>query len=167
MLFEVNEPSQVTADFVGEPGERTFYIQLTEAAETITVLVEKQQVKAVGDLLARLLGEAGVDVPQRWDVASMRLKEPLVARWRAGSVAVGHAPDLERFVIELTELLEEDEEREPERVRVWVTQEQAQKLAAHAIWSVEQGRPRCRLCGLPLDPEGHLCPRMNGDARPR
>ena len=30
---------------------------------------------------------------------------------------------------------------------------------------VAAGRPPCPLCALPLDPEGHVCPRQNGYRR--
>src|SRR5438477_497658 len=28
-----------------------------------------------------------------------------------------------------------------------------------------RGRPTCQFCGNPLDPEGHVCPAMNGHGR--
>ena len=31
----------------------------------------------------------------------------------------------------------------------------------HADDVVGAGRPPCRFCGLPMDPDGHTCPRMN------
>jgi hypothetical protein len=31
---------------------------------------------------------------------------------------------------------------------------------------VNAGRPRCSLCGHPMDPEGHSCPRTNGHRPP-
>jgi uncharacterized repeat protein (TIGR03847 family) len=162
-MLELSEPEHVTADFVGEPGERTFYIQAVEAAETLTVLVEKQQVAALVTALVQLLAELGSEPPEVWDVDGMRLREPVDPRWRAGQIAVGIDPDVGRLMLELIELVPEEEIREPEEIRVWLTEEQSGALAAHAAWAVAQGRPTCELCGNPLDPEGHLCPRMNGD----
>ncbi len=165
MDIEFTEPRHVTADFIGEPGQRTFYVQAVEEDETVSVLVEKQQVAGISELLTQLLAGMGFTPPTIWDINSMRLREPVTPRWRAGSITVGLAPQLGRFVIEVSEFVPEDEDREPRRVRIWVSEEQAQLLAAHARWSVEQGRPPCRLCGLPMDREGHVCPRLNGDAR--
>jgi hypothetical protein len=31
---------------------------------------------------------------------------------------------------------------------------------------VRAGRPACPLCGNPMDPEGHSCPRTNGHRSP-
>ncbi|MBW3579101.1 MAG: DUF3090 domain-containing protein [Actinobacteria bacterium] len=167
MDIEFSAPDHLTADFVGEAGQRTFFLQAAEAGQVVSVLVEKEQVSAIAEVLERLLAEVGASLPRVWDIAAMRLQEPIAPRWRAGSIAVGLDPQLGRFVVEVTEFVAEEEEREPEQVRVWASQEQAEVLAAHAAWSVAQGRPTCRLCGLPIDTDGHLCPRSDGDARQR
>lgn len=167
MDIELSDPDHLTADFVGEPGQRTFFLQAAEGGQVVSILVEKEQVSAIAEVLERLLAEVGASLPRVWDVDAMRLHEPLTPRWRAGSIAVGLDPQLGRFVVEVTEFVAEDDPREPEQVRVWASEEQAKVLAAHAAWSVAQGRPTCRLCGLPIDAEGHLCPRSDGDARQR
>ena len=161
MDLELSSPDHVTADFVGEPGDRTFYVQAIEDAESVAILVEKSQVAGLADLLTRLLAQVEAVPEPIWDIEEMRLREPVMPRWRASAIAVGIDPQLGRFVIELTELVVE-EEREPDEVRIWLDEGRARVLAAHARWSVEQGRPTCRLCGLPMDEDGHVCPRSNG-----
>jgi hypothetical protein len=52
--------------------------------------------------------------------------------------------------------------KEPHRVRLWATREQMLSLARHGAAVCAQGRPRCQLCGNPIDPEGHQCPALNG-----
>ncbi|MGH3441085.1 MAG: DUF3090 family protein [Nitriliruptorales bacterium] len=166
MSVELPTPDHVTADFVGEPGDRSFFIQAIENAEVVNILVEKGQVAGLAELLTELLGRVGSVPPSVWDVETMRLREPVVARWRGGAIAVGIEPALGRFLIEVTEFVPPDEEREPDEARIWLSEEEAATLAAHAAWAVAQGRPTCRFCGLPLDEgEPHVCPRSNGDAR--
>lgn len=166
MNLELSTPDHVTADFLGEPGERTFFIQAIEDAEVLNILVEKEQVAGLAELLTELLGRVGSAPPSVWDVEGMRLREPVEPRWRGGGIAVGIEPALGRFLIEVTEFVPPDEERLADEARIWLSEEQAAVLAAHAAWAVAQGRPTCRLCGLPLDPdEEHVCPRSNGDAR--
>lgn len=165
MTLELSAPEHVTADFLGEPGERTFYIQAIENGEQVTVLVEKEQVAGLAEVLTKVLAEIDAEPASVWDVEAMRLREPVAPRWRGGSVAVGLDSQLGRLVIEITELVGEGETREAEQVRIWLSEEQARRLAGHAAWAVEQGRPTCRLCGLPMDRDGHLCPRSDGDAR--
>jgi uncharacterized repeat protein (TIGR03847 family) len=49
--------------------------------------------------------------------------------------------------------------------RLYCTAAQARAMATRGAAAVERGRPPCPLCGGPLDPSGHLCPRLNGHAR--
>jgi uncharacterized repeat protein (TIGR03847 family) len=48
---------------------------------------------------------------------------------------------------------------------VRITAEMARAFIARALRVVAAGRPPCPLCSLPLDPEGHICPRQNGHRR--
>lgn len=162
MELELSRPEHVTADFVGEPGQRIFYVQAIEDAEVVSVLVEKMQVSGLADLLTRLLAQVDAEPAKIWDIDSMRLREPVTPRWRAGAIAVGIDPQLGHFVIELSEFVSEEEDREPDEIRIWIDEDRARTLAAHARWSVNQGRPTCRLCGMPMDEDGHVCPRSNG-----
>ena len=79
-----------------------------------------------------------------------------------GVAEVEGSEDLE--ALEGLEDLETDrgEERDAGRVRFWATREQMLSLARHGALVCEAGRPRCPLCGNPIDPEGHRCPALNG-----
>lgn len=55
-----------------------------------------------------------------------------------------------------------EEEPEPQKVRFWATREQMLSLARHGAAVCARGRPRCNLCGNPMDPDGHRCPALNG-----
>ncbi|MDQ4026817.1 MAG: DUF3090 domain-containing protein, partial [Actinomycetota bacterium] len=44
-------PTLFTADYVGEPGGRTFYLQARTDAGTLSFLLEKQQVSVLADRL--------------------------------------------------------------------------------------------------------------------
>ena len=58
--------------------------------------------------------------------------------------------------------LDDADEPEAGKVRFWATREQMLSLARHGAAVCAAGRPRCQLCGLPLDPGGHVCPALNG-----
>jgi uncharacterized repeat protein (TIGR03847 family) len=49
-----------------------------------------------------------------------------------------------------------------ERLRLWATREQMLSLSRHGALVASRGRPTCQFCGNPIDPEGHVCPAMNG-----
>src|SRR5438094_7238273 len=79
-----------------------------------------------------------------------------------GVAEVEESEDLEALE-ELEDLEPEGgEERDVGRVRFWATREQMLSLARHGALVCAAGRPRCPLCGNPIDPEGHRCPALNG-----
>jgi len=46
-------------------------------------------------------------------------------------------------------------------LRLEITRSVAAVFCARAKEIVAAGRPSCRWCGRPIDPDGHPCPRMN------
>jgi uncharacterized repeat protein (TIGR03847 family) len=67
--------------------------------------------------------------------------------------------------IEAMEALEALDEPVGERVRIFATREQMLSLSRHGALVASRGRPTCQFCGNPIDPEGHVCPAMNGHGR--
>ena len=58
--------------------------------------------------------------------------------------------------------VDDDDEDGPDLLRVRLDAPAARGFIAHAVEVIAAGRPPCPLCGLPLNPEGHICPRRNG-----
>lgn len=162
--FEFEEVERFTAGAIGEPGSRVFYMQASGGGSAVTVLAEKQQVAALAETIARLIAilpevdDEGAE-PTEGD---LELREPLLEEWRAGAMALDYDEDHDRLVVVVQEALPEESEEDPATLRVALTRAQARRLAEHAAEIVAAGRPTCRVCGLPLEPEGHTCPAMNG-----
>jgi uncharacterized repeat protein (TIGR03847 family) len=168
---DLEHVDKVTAGAVGEPGQRTFYLQAREGERTVTILVEKEQVELLATSILEILATIGTETGEGPPDESLDLEPPLnpVA---AGRLSIGYAEERDRMLLELEESVEvpegEDEEEpdpdrpEPARVRVWATREQMLALSRHGAAVAARGRPRCRFCGNPMDPEGHACPAMNG-----
>jgi uncharacterized repeat protein (TIGR03847 family) len=57
---------------------------------------------------------------------------------------------------------DDDDVDGPDILRVRLTADTARSFATRAARIVASGRPPCPLCGQPLDPQGHICPRRNG-----
>ena len=175
MLDEFDSVDRLTAGAVGPPGDRVFYVQGRRGPSLVTLLLEKQQLELLStwviDKLYRVGAETGEGPPEE----EMDLEEPLEPRWRAGRLSLGYEEDRDMMFLEIEELLEDGAEGEAEEgeeetgedtdpavVRFWATREQMMALARHGAAVCAAGRPRCELCGGSIDPEGHVCPALNG-----
>ncbi|MDA8292175.1 MAG: DUF3090 family protein [Actinomycetota bacterium] len=161
--YEFSSPDKVTVGTVGEVGARTFYLQAREASSTVTLKVEKQQVGALATLLGRLL--ADLARPGELDEGDLELDDFEDADFVVGALAVSYDADSDRVVVLAEELVGEQDEPGDE-ASLALTREQAATLAIRGTRLVEAGRPPCPLCGFPLDPRGHACPRTNGHLPP-
>jgi uncharacterized repeat protein (TIGR03847 family) len=159
------QPDRFTTGTVGPPGQRVFYLQVAEGGHVATFKVEKQQVAALADSLEELLSDLpAIEHPTTPDVG---FSEPAIHEWVVGAMGVGYDEVDDRILVAAQELLDDDPDVEPSdedgpaTARVILTRTQAQAFVHHARLLVEAGRPPCRVCGRPLDPDGHACPRMN------
>lgn len=153
---------RLTAGAVGPPGERVFYLQGRRGTSLITVIVEKQQVELLASWLVDMLYRVGAETGEGPPEEEMELEEPLEPRWRAGRVSLGYDEERDMMFLEVEELHEGEEEAEPEVVRFWASREQMMALARHGAAVCVAGRPKCELCEGPIDPEGHVCPALDG-----
>lgn len=162
--FEMDEPTQVTVGTVGPAGARTFYLQARQVDRLVTLKLEKGQVAALVELLAELLA----DLPPTAPDASGVLEEPVLAEWAVGSLQLTVDPLSERVVLLAEELTDQSEEGADEGAigRLSFTREQAAGMVVRGGELLSAGRPPCPLCGHPMDPSGHSCPKTNGHRAP-
>ncbi len=164
--MELDPVDRITADAVGEPGDRTFFLQARKGPETLTVVLEKEQVRLLAASIMEILEKVGIETdPAAIADAELVLEEPVAGEWRAGRLSIGYQEERDLLVLDLEEMIPEDEEpkdRVPEEARLWATREQMLGLARHGAEVVASGRPACQLCGQPMDPEGHWCAAKNG-----
>jgi len=159
--FDITDVDHLTTGTVGEPGKRVFYLQAASGAQVVSLRLEKAQVAA----LAAYLGAMLADLPPPDDLPDdMALIEPVVAEWVVGSLGVSYDEEADRVVLVAEELVEEEDDSGAS-VRIVATRAQIAALSAHGAELVAAGRPPCALCGQPLDPEGHVCARLNGHRR--
>lgn len=174
--FDLPDLELFTAGAVGEPGQRTFFIQVRAEGHVVSFKCEKQQVAALGTYLEGALGDLPAAEPGEVP-DELELVEPVVAEWVVGSMGMAYDERSDRLVLLLEELVPEEEqeegageatlgEGEAATARLHVSRAQAAAFVARAEDLVEAGRPTCSLCGLPMSPDGHTCPRTNGHGRP-
>ena len=176
--LDMDTPDRFSVGTVGPVGSRVFLLHAAQGSTELTVKVEKQQVAVLASYLARIVRETGRPGHLPDDLDFDTEVEPA---WTVSTIGVSYDADADRLVVVVEESGGDDEEEEgdndeerdsewdgPEGMvaRVVLTREQAAAFAIRATQLVEAGRPPCPLCGLPLDPSGHDCPRTNGHRPP-
>ncbi|WP_448223628.1 DUF3090 domain-containing protein [Gordonia iterans] len=179
-IHEFREPERFVAGTVGQPGDRTFFLQVTSGAQTLSVQIEKQQVLILADRLGYLLDEVarrfGTAVPPEVSEAAdtSPLEMPIDAEFHVGSMGLGWDAESAAVVVELLAVTDEpidesvildDTAEGPDTVRIFLTAEAAREFSARSMRVVAAGRPLCPLCSQPLDADGHICARSNGYKR--
>jgi uncharacterized repeat protein (TIGR03847 family) len=223
-MFYFDPPDRFVAGTIGEPGQRTFFLQARKASQVVSVVLEKVQVQVLAERLDQLLDELenhGVREATA-DAAPTDngpLDEPLIEAFRATTLTLGWDADAGRVLVEARadpveieidadedpdedlviaddeaavveasgveavaeldasiaasiraafEVREDDDDEDdddldgPDVLRVRVSAAAARSFVERAARVVASGRPPCPLCGQPLDPQGHICPRRNG-----
>lgn len=168
--WELDPVDRITADAVGEPGERTFFLQLRGDGRVFTLTCEKQQVQLLATSILEVLASVGLETGEGPAESEMGLEIPIEPLWRIGRLSLGYQQDRDRMVLEIEEFVPEegDDEadddapvRAPDRIRAWPTREQMFALSRHGAAVAARGRPLCDYCGNPIVGE-HRCPAMNG-----
>jgi len=172
-------PDRFVAGTVGQPGNRTFYLQAVHDSRVVSVMCEKQQVAVLAERIGALLVEVnrrfGTPLPPESEVDDLSpLVTPVDAEFRVGTMGLGWDAEAQNVVVELlavsdtafdASVILDDSEEGPDAVRVFLSPESARQFAARSHRVISAGRPPCPLCDEPLDPEGHLCVRANGYRR--
>jgi uncharacterized repeat protein (TIGR03847 family) len=183
-VYLYDPPERFVAGTVGEPGQRTFFLQARGQGRLTSVALEKQQVQLLAEQVQRLLDEVrrvsgndpvGAVAAADFDRAPLEL--PIEEDFRVATLALGWDPRIDRVVIvaqaggenaEAAPAIDDEDEADvegPDVLRVRLTAAMARDFAGRAAAVVSAGRPPCPFCALPLDPAGHVCPRQNGYRR--
>ena len=183
-IFNHDVVSRFIVGTVGMPGERAFFIQVESVIGFTTVAVEKSQVSALSVRLRELITQVRRNKLASLDeleiaalVDNEALNFPIDEEFTAGVMAIAWDVDSQRVSVEIqavadgefTELLGDDEVSEiedpPDLLRFNLRLFQARGFCDRADLIVASGRTACSFCGLPIDSNGHLCPRSNGYRR--
>lgn len=175
-LFD--NPERFVVGTVGQPGERTFFLQAKQANRLVSVALEKQQVNLLADRMTELLDQVSklenLQITNQAPADLEPLDNPIEEEMRVGTIALGWNSITAQVVVEahaVTEFiddvpeLEEDSDEGPDVLRVRMSGSYARSFCLRAKAVVAAGRPNCPLCDNPLDPRGHICPRANGYKR--
>ena len=166
-------PSQrLTVGTVGAPGKRTFYLQARQDDQLVTLKLEKQQVGGAGRAPRPSCSRTCPPPDRSPATTPSSWRSPSWPSGRSALLRLDYDSDSDQVVLVAEEVAELDEDgragaHRGASARLAATREQVGRPGptGRRHWSRPAGR-RCPLCGYPLDPGGHSCPRTNGHRPP-
>lgn len=159
--YEFTDGVAIAADAVGQPGQRRFRIRVSEeSGASATVWLEKEQLAAVGEAIETILRDEEYEHrPLPPDDRPPAPVFPLstTVEFRGAQLSLGVNRDRRRLVLMASDGDDDGLSlaAEVDYVRGFEIREEIREVVA-------AGRPPCPLCGGPMDPSGHVCPRSNG-----
>ncbi len=159
MTIDLGVARAVDAQAFGEAGQRTFRLRLIGAgAESASLWVEKEHLRALSLAFRQVLTRLGcTGTPSTTE--AIGFPEAPDHDFRVGSIGIGFDSSSGKVVLQLGEL----ETEEDSTLRVQLTLDDCASLMEQMDAIIAAGRPICRLCGLPIEPSGHVCVRSKGD----
>ena len=159
--------SRLEAESIGEPGRRTFRLLLEAGNAHCTLWLEKEQLFQLG---THLQGAVESLSPEERGNESKQQEgswkgDGEEVDFKAGEMRLSHDKEANSFFFSAIERQNPESEtpiEAPLSISFWISTSQARTLAEEALRICAAGRPTCFLCGQPIDPDGHVCPRSNG-----
>jgi uncharacterized repeat protein (TIGR03847 family) len=151
----------VTIGTVGPKGRRLFHLQAAQGERLISLILEKEQARALAEALQELLDDLNEKHPAQpeqdvnsahWD---MSLRDPIEPLFRVSQMGLGYDEERDKVMLVAQELvnIEADEvdtdldAPAPQLVRMWGSREQMRALSEHTRTIVKQGRPDAKSNG--------------------
>ncbi len=163
MYFDFENADAFATGAIGEPGQRTFYLQVRAEGRVVSVKCEKSQVQALSTYLRDMLADMP-DTGPVLDPTKSSLVNPVEQDFVLGSIGLGVDKANMRMVVQLEEMVfideddednifdiledGDDDESSTTVVRVLLTPEQVRAFCDTADLFVTAGRSFC--CGSPL-----------------
>lgn len=167
--IDLNPVDSITMDAIGKPGQRVFYLQARQGDQVLTLLVEKVQIQTLAIGVEQFLGELVQRYPELssasadYDEAKMHIQAPLDPLFRVGELGLAYDAERDLMILAARELAADAQTGEEGNVvRFWCTRSQLRALCRWGLEVSGRGRAICPLCGEPMEPEGHFCPKKNG-----
>ncbi|MEK6222870.1 MAG: DUF3090 domain-containing protein [Chloroflexota bacterium] len=175
--FQINlKPvTHITADAIGKPGKRIFYIQGWKGDQVVSLIIEKFQLQTLSIGVEQFLAEVRqrmpnlVEAPSEYEEEKMHIHPPVEPLFRVSEFGLSYEAenDLVALIARENPTVQEEKQVEGEEdkgqvVVYWCTRSQLRSVVHWGVKIASRGRPLCEQCGQPKDPEGHFCARKNG-----
>lgn len=157
---------------IGNPGEREFYLQAKFHGGIHSFAIEKGQVAALADRIAMLIGELKAADYRFENIMAVPFEVPFIPEFQVGVIGIIWLGESEQVALDIQEITEGDNDLVPDEeddgpalFRLLMSPDIANNFVSNARRVIAAGRAPCPFCGLPINKDGHLCPRANGYRR--
>lgn len=161
--YDFGQVRYLNAEAIGAPGQRRFRLAIQNDEASASLWMEKEQVAALGTAMEQQLVRTRTvrERPPAREAEIPPLPLNPSVEFQVGQLALGYDEERQLFIIQVY-AAEASEEGQP-TFGCTASREQARQCAREISRLMASGRPRCPLCGGPLDAT-HICPRSNGHA---
>ena len=167
--IEMNPVDHITADAIGSPGQRVFYLQAWQGNRIITLIVEKVQLQTLALGVEQFL----IEIQERFSIVDeasdqfleekMHIEPPVDPLFRVGELALSYDSGTDQIILLAREMVLEEKDLENAGVvRFFCSRAQIRAMSKWGLEVSSRGRPLCPYCNQPMEPEGHVCPKKNG-----
>ncbi len=163
--YEFEEPSLISVFSVGVPGKRTFFLALGEKAEWLRLWLEKEHLEAFSIAIVQFFTRLSQEFRQYEEESdSQSTYDGTPSGMPSGEFEIdqiGIGFDQEKGVFEFVVHSLGPQKLDEVFMSCRIALDRIRKLGIQARDICAAGRPRCKLCGQPIDPTGHNCPVQN------
>jgi uncharacterized repeat protein (TIGR03847 family) len=105
-IIDLQAPDRFASGTLGEPGDRSFYLQAEQGPRVVTVQLEKEQVALLADRVLAIVDElerrglAAIDAGPAGSVDQRPLIEPLIEEFRVGTMTIAWDEDVDQLIVE-------------------------------------------------------------------
>lgn len=100
--IELNPADFLTIGTIGPKGQRIFYLQAASGSVLVSMIIEKEQARALSEAIEELLQDldARFPAPRGLPAAdNMELREPITPRFRVAQMGLGYDEDRDMIVL--------------------------------------------------------------------
>lgn len=164
-MIDLGLVDAVDAEAIGEPGARTFRVRARSGTTYAALWLEKEPLAALGRGISQLLAERSSRraAPMPRPMVMGAFVEHPDIDLHVARLGIDFDPERERLML-VADDAEGLERGDTPTFRMEMTHAQALGLSREVAEVVAAGRPRCPMCGRPLDPVGHFCPGSDGQS---
>jgi uncharacterized repeat protein (TIGR03847 family) len=119
IVHDFSWPDRVVIGTVGQPGSRTFYLQVRTGTEMVSVALEKQQAALLAEKIDEILDQLMANEGNQWSIPADTplelvdndpLEQPVEEDFRAGAMSLGWDPSTAQVVVEAYPIVDAEDE---------------------------------------------------------